>query len=456
MGDGLIWTFEDLRDELGVPSIVRPDIPLPPTIPAQNTTKGIYRRLRIHVPTPDGGGTSMALGWKASGLNFPGFGLDTVGHVVVNARGDTSTITQQSKGQFLAQSENDSLILVSGASSILASSKVANVLGSGGVVLCGGWSDDIVNHPVDGLTPAQPTAVKDFETQMSAISIAWGAFDSLVAAACVVRSLVENIIDPSCQTPIASTMLCGGTLAALGCIVNNVVGAAGASAAGGVTIHGTGGYLLGTPLYGSLYAGLGLTAASLYPFICGFKDAEMLGGHNAKLTSFFHAAVQGNKTAKLLSVSGETEVASRSGDLKLLAPKIELGSIVAEPPQLPTASVVSRATSHISLATNPAAGSTDPGVHIDSASVATVTAVAQIKLTCGAFEVVVAPNAVTITMGQDGGSKVVEITPTTTTLTQLQSKVTIGIDKINVTCGATDMEVSPAGATINGAMIKLG
>ena len=92
-------------------------------LPALNTITGTYRRHRTHVPTPDEGGTTMGLGWKQDGLLYPGFGLDTVGHVVVQARGgkQESTAALLANGQLVVQSDDDGMYLFSRAPSVLGS-----------------------------------------------------------------------------------------------------------------------------------------------------------------------------------------------------------------------------------------------------------------------------------------------------------------------------------------------
>lgn len=326
------------------------------SLPDPDSATGTFRRLRIHVPTPDGIGSSIALGRGVGGLFYDGIGAKTSGHIYLDACGGkpASTMSLLANGRLLIQSDLDSLYLASGGPSALLSSAATNLFGGGGVNIVAGAGQSVTNTDESRVSSrAGPPSTVGIKAQLDSIGrvvTMWGAVDGAVAAACLVRAGVEAKMDPKlvgwrAAADFAKTL---GNLSALGCVANNALGVAGANALGGVTIHGDAGWLLGTPLYGSAYALAGLTIGSLFPLIIGLKDAEMVGIHNAKLTSAANAGVLGGKQASVVGGT-DTEVAARSATLTLLGKDIRIGDEAPAPPQSATQHVRVRATERIAL-----------------------------------------------------------------------------------------------------------
>lgn len=131
-----------------------------------------------------------------------------------------------------------------------------------------------------------------------------------------------------------------GALSDVGCSVNNVLGLSGTNPAdGGVTIHGTAGWLLGTPLYGSAYAGLGLTIGSTFPAVIALLDAAMMAGRSISMVARKEITMTAGDAATLIA-QRKVEVASRgSGGVAIKGQKIVLGSAAGAGEQLPTKEV---------------------------------------------------------------------------------------------------------------------
>ncbi|MCC7539416.1 MAG: hypothetical protein IT379_24540, partial [Deltaproteobacteria bacterium] len=350
--------------------------------PVLSQVIGARQRLRIYVPTPEGertaagetaapsGGTTLAMGSDSSGVIYEGFGVDTVGNVVMNARGGKakSKMNLQANGQILVQSDDDSLYLVSKAPAVLGSQNVANVAGAGGVTIYGGTSfGNIMNARPSGLTPTSPGATSDYAGFMSGIANFWSIADATIAAASIARSALELKADPEHKSSwVKATIANAGNIANAINVAGNVLGVAGKSPLGGVTVHGQGGVILGTPMTMSHYAGLGITIGSPFVGVIGFLSAELLGIKEAKLTSAVHAAVQSSKTATVVGWAGPTEVASRIGTLNLRAPQIEMGAFQQKLTQQPTNIINVRAKQHIGIATKEGHNGLAAGIWIDS------------------------------------------------------------------------------------------
>lgn len=289
-------------------------------VPPDQLPPSTAQRLRIHVPNVR---TTLSMGAKAPGgalrevdtgaPNFAGFGVDTEGHVFVNARGgkEDSKMSLQANGQILVQSDEDSLYLVSAAPSVIATPTVVNVAGGGGINIAAGWGTSVSNPKCDGGDgPTSPAAVAGLPEHLSMISNVWAGVDSTFAALAIASTAIQKkFANP------ASAWTKGlrefGNLSATACIANNALGVAGAPVGGGgVTIHGTAGWLVGTPLFGSLYAGAGLTIASAFPAMMALFDGSIMAGRGIGLAAGKEITLTARKMVSVLG-GEKVEVASR-------------------------------------------------------------------------------------------------------------------------------------------------
>lgn len=352
-------------------------------LPAINRVTGPLRRWRLHVPTPDEGGTSLGLGWKQDGLLYPGFGLQTVGHVVASARGGKtdSTMSLLANGALLVQSDDDGLYLVSKAPSVLASSRVANVLGSGGVVLAGGWPTDVANAPVAGLAPpVPPTAMAGFPAHMASIVAAATEWDGKASAAAAARLAVDRGAEPEKSSGWSEALGRAASLVTSACVGNDALGDAGASGGGGVVLHGLGGFALSTPAYGWVHATAGFLLASKAPLVVGLQDAELHAGQNAKVSSGKHASVLAQDSLVLAATDGVSVLASRKSAVLVRGKYVAVGTFTPEAPQEPTRRTHIRSAHHLSIATNPEREKKAAGIWIDSHDVLELKAKKQAKI----------------------------------------------------------------------------
>ncbi|MBX3273669.1 MAG: hypothetical protein KF729_25620 [Sandaracinaceae bacterium] len=282
---------------------------------------GDKQRLRIHVPNIK---STLTMGARAPGggirdndtgaPNFDGFGVDTVGHVFVNARGgkDDSKMNIQANGQILMQSDQDSLYLVSAAPAVLASTAVTNIAAGGGVNIAAGWGSNVANPSCDGGTgPGAPEALTSLPGHLDSISSFWGNVDSAMAGAAIAASVLQSrFANPGSSW--LGALFGFGNLSAAACIANNNLGAAKALAGGGVTIHGTQGWVLGTPLYGGAYAALGLTIGSAFPAMMALVDAGIIATRDIGMASGREIGVTARKAVSILG-GDKVEIASRGG-----------------------------------------------------------------------------------------------------------------------------------------------
>ncbi|MBZ0116030.1 MAG: hypothetical protein K8H88_03470, partial [Sandaracinaceae bacterium] len=102
-------------------------------VPPPDDNVGAHQRLQFRVPTagkPDG--TLISAGRRTETASFDGYAVKTNANVAVSAEGGVavSTMTLQSNGQLMVQSDQASLFLLSTAPATLASTSVTNVAGA--------------------------------------------------------------------------------------------------------------------------------------------------------------------------------------------------------------------------------------------------------------------------------------------------------------------------------------
>ncbi len=315
-------------------------------VPPEQLPPSTAQRLRIHVPNVK---TTLSLGATAPGgavreadtgaPNFAGFGVDTEGHVFVNARGgkEDSKMSLQANGQVLVQSDEDSLYLISAAPSVIATPMVVNVAGGGGVNIAAGWGTSVSNPSCDGgAGPTSPGAVAGLPDHLSMISNVWAGVDSTFAALAIAGSTIQaKFANPADKWTAG---LWGfGNVSAAACIGNNALGFAGMNPAdGGVTIHGTAGWLVGTPLFGSLYAGAGLTIASTFPAMMALVDGSIMAGRAVGLAAGKDITLTARNMVSILG-GKKVEIASRGTDgTAIKGQKIVVGSKAGPGQQMAT------------------------------------------------------------------------------------------------------------------------
>lgn len=311
---------------------------------------GAKQRLRIRVPDVY---TQMTLGeayrdQDGQGFAFPGFGVETDGHVFISAKKDagSSTATLQAKGDVIIQSEAGKLWAGALGDSNLASTKNTFVMGGTGVVIAGGaavtWAD---NPDSDGTTPKPPGWMGGFSAGGSTISQVWSGIDAAVAVGTGIKGVVavKTGRPKGLDFAIAVANL---TLGNLGGGIVSGLGAANADPIGGTIIHGTGGVIVGSTHTMGLYSLTGTTIASVLGVctlapsvgVTGFNDATLESGRTVDVKSGGVTNVVAHR---------DLLMASRTALAKLLGATIEIGSKAGSAPQLPTSTLKIATTSSI-------------------------------------------------------------------------------------------------------------
>ncbi|MEC7520281.1 MAG: hypothetical protein VYE22_10470 [Myxococcota bacterium] len=310
------------------------------------------QRLRIHVPNVK---TTVSLGAKApagsirdadaGAPNFHGFGVDTEGHVFIDARKSPadSMIRIQAKGSITLQTPS-SFAAGGQHGALMASNGGAVVAGGGGAVIFGGaglpWSD---NQVADASTPDSPQWISNVETSANNWATAWAGWDALVASASVIASRSDLKITKNTFASLSNLTaavatyggMVGGAISAYG-FAKGVSGSEALPSLGGTTIHGSTGLILGSGATAGLYSTLGTCIASVLSVgvvapatsIAGLVSAELKGG-KTEVKGWTDLSLIGGHT---------TEIAARGGPghLQMKASKIYVGKLAQEGSQCPT------------------------------------------------------------------------------------------------------------------------
>lgn len=333
---------------------------------------GAKQRLRIRVPDVY---TQLTLGESyrdqdAQGFAYPGFGVETDGHVFINAKKSAaeSMMRLQSMGDLTLQTP-ENFAAGGQKKAVLASNAGTIVAGGGGVAIFGGaglpWSD---NQVCDGTGPTSPPWISNLATSASNYSTMWAGIDAAIAlttttvtAKDTAKAVKAGAAGSLAAAAGAAGGLIGGLISAYG-LAGGLVGDP-LPSLGGTTVHGSTGLILGSGATAGLYSLLGTCIAS--PASVGVLSL------NASVIGLSNTEVKGQNTSvagwgELNLIGGTTTVAARdgSGFLKLNGSKIFIGP--ASPTeggrQPATTHVQTVATSMVVIETKPS-GDWDPAIH---------------------------------------------------------------------------------------------
>lgn len=325
--------------------------------PEISTQTGEHQRLQTRVPTrSDPNGTVLSMGRRADGRNHDGFGVTTIAHVDVCARGGKaeSQMTLQANGQVVVQSDMDSAYLVAKGPSVLASSAVTNVLGAAGVVIAAGSAVPVAPVPVEGESPAAPQATSGHADAMQAQVDAWTNINGALADAISSRDGWQNDLAPTQSSELRAAKD-GVDLAQLATDTfkgPNTLGTEVDGEGGALALSGGGGILIGTPASAAVHADRWLGLSSTKVTVVGAELVDMTGVDLVSLTSGDSARMYAKGRLDLVAHTQPLHLATRSGDaLEVQAKAIRVGATQPEVPQEPTAAVSVRSTTHLGLAT---------------------------------------------------------------------------------------------------------
>ena len=285
---------------------------------------GAKQRLRIRVPDVY---TQMTLGeayrnQDAQGFAYPGFGVETDGHVMIDAKGASSSVMVQAKKDATFQAEGGASI---GGKAGLAAASAGGVLmaGGGGVTIIGGQPNGwIANRSSDGTDPGSAPWMSNVAAASGVIAAvgagidAWIALSGAAKAAHDAKQGNEPMPWRGTFSKVATYMggVVGGlasTIGALGALDGsaqslNLWDANGASTFaslfGGTFIHGTGGMILTSTITTGIYSLMGTTIGT--PLALG-----MFGG-SVDLQGKDDVAVQSSKGKLTLSAGASLHASS--------------------------------------------------------------------------------------------------------------------------------------------------
>lgn len=313
---------------------------------------GAKQRLRIRVPDVY---TQMSLGeayrnQDAQGFAYPGFGLETDGHIFMHAKGASSSVMVQASKDATFQAEGGAAI---GGKAGLAAASAGGVImaGGGGVTIIGGQPNGwIGNRPSDGTNPGSAPWISNISAASGVVAAvgagidAWIALSGAAKAAHDAKQGNEPMPWRGTFTKVAAYLggVVGGlasTIGALGALDGsaqslNLWDSNGfstfASQFGGTFIHGTGGMILTSTITTGIYSLMGTTIGT--PLALG-----MFGG-SVDLQGKEDVSVQSSKGKMTLS-AGKTlhlsateavSLASLTAKLGLSGLSISVGSRAGE------------------------------------------------------------------------------------------------------------------------------
>lgn len=341
--------------------------------PEISTETGEHQRFQTRVPTSgDPNGTVVSMGRRADGRNHNGFGLTTIAHVDVCARGGKaeSRMTLQANGQLVLQSDMDSAYLLSAGPSVVASSAVTNVLGAAGVVIAAGGALPLAPVAIEGESPAAPQATSEHADAMQAQVDAWKEIDGVLANVISDRDGWQREMSPAQSSELgpAKDEADLGALASETFDGPNALGASVEGAGGALALSGAGGLLVTTPASGAVHAAEWLGLSSTQLALVGTELVDVTGARLVSLTSGQDARLYAGGRLDVVAHTSSLHLASRAGEaLEAQAKAIRIGATQPDAPQEPTAAVSARSTSHVGVATGEdAAAEDEAGIHFRS------------------------------------------------------------------------------------------
>jgi hypothetical protein len=439
-------------------------------VPMLNQELGEHQRLTQRVPTSGQLDGTVITAGRRSATTFDGYALRTVAHVGVSAEGGVaeSTMTLQSNGQAIVQSDQGSLFLLSTAPATLGSSSVTNVVGAG-VVIAAGQGAPVAMIPFGGEAdgPSAPSSVEAARDMGQEVSNTWSEWDSALESATGVRDSLRSAIDPDRATAYASPAMretAKGVLAD-----GNAAGERSADGAGGLVLHGEESFLIGTPGTGAIRAAESLTLSSGTLAAIAHEDAELVTGRHLSATVAENASVLVGKRVDLVAHGDVLHLASRMGErVEVQGSSLALGEIAPSDPQRPTDHVHVRSTKHVSIATDvdPSRAMRDDGIHLDSHDVIEARSAASVSAEAArTITLKIADKEIDIVIDQGG---TIELRAKGAVLS-LGDSDGMGFahrgtelirgksDKVTVGTGPSDkLEIAPGAVALKGGSIKIG
>lgn len=246
---------------------------------------GTNTTYKVHVPSQT---TAMHLGAAVSPFpSLDGFGLRTEGKGLLQANSHIGINSTTGDVRVQAQSDDGTVLTVSGGNSIFAAKGSAYLVGDGGVLVT-----TALNVETSVGTNGIPNPA-DMTTGSNVAAGVFAALDGLVALASAARAIKTTswsewgTTNKRGRAAIgAGAVSAGAALFATFLAGNSVGGAAGGDPwvpVPGVTVYGHAGVLLGTPGFGGFYSAAGLVLASVFPIMMGM-DSEILGLRSAGVT----------------------------------------------------------------------------------------------------------------------------------------------------------------------------
>lgn len=309
----------------------------------ENYDTGANQRLMLHVPTHN---TRLNMGdVDGRHAHYNGFGAYTDAHTMVssmNGGAANCSMTLEAMGHVVVQSlgGETSVYATAKGSSLISAQGALMVSGAGGAVLHGGATmgiGDAVADDRSGDAPSLADVGQETANTMSWGGRLWAAADGAVAAYCVAsgargsyKSSETKGFKSAGMAAVAQGL--GGISGAL-CASVGVAGVAGVDPVGGAVVHGDAAVVVGSPLFVSIYGGIGLTMASLNAAFLGAVDVGAFGYSEIKIDSAKKASIGSGDECQVVSkgttiagckkgpayLEGDTVVIGKGGDSESVA-----------------------------------------------------------------------------------------------------------------------------------------
>lgn len=324
----------------------------PPPGPPTNTALGARQRLRIFVPTAT---TEMSLGDQDSRYaQYGGFGLHTEGHSLMSAAGSAanSCMTLQSSQNLVMQSTEGSLYLGAKGNTFLVSGSNTLIGGKGGLLVHGGGGTGAGVPKLDSRSGSAPSPADygDAAASYGKVKTFWTAAGAALTGFRLGADAVKSKLHTDAET-IGGRL---GTPAALAAVTKGV-GLTGAGLGltqqppGSTLIHGDSGAILGSPMFASVYGGVGaVTVASPVGVFVAAKAVEFCGRKMAKVTSKVSVAIDAKNKTEVLA-KDTLWVASRTSNCALDGKNVSVGGKGSAGAQVQTSSVAIAANETVNL-----------------------------------------------------------------------------------------------------------
>jgi len=344
---------------------------------------GKVQRATLHVPAPSPA-TNMSLGYawaaaEAADWNSDGFCVASDGRIWLDANGGSDRVASivdardadaaiadstfgalANGGQFLTQSLQDSIFMISNQSAIVATNGGAFLAGGGGVKLMAGHGTPILfgagETPLENIKPddKKPSSAhaKAYTDHMDEVAQGWTIADTVMAVALTAMDVGLTIADcygGSSPGKTASTLLVLGSAANLAGGAVNIAGMTG-SHLPGLNIHASSSITMATTGFCSIYSGAGMLLCGSTTTGIGFLTAGATASVSASLSSIGMTTVEGYNGVELTGMA-TAAVGSRTGPLKLYGAKMLFGSDLAQggSSQLATATIEASAMQNVDL-----------------------------------------------------------------------------------------------------------